>query len=244
MKELIIGTRNRNKVKEIKEILCDLPISLIPLYKFPSAPEFVEDGNTFAENSEKKCRTILNFLNVAAKLALPEERFILSEDSGLVIEALGGKPGIYSARFAGPEQNDRENIKKVLDLMKDIPWKERKCFFITVASLYIPPNVAAGLVPAAVVAPFMERSCSCRACSANVGVQCIEPEGRLLSFEGRREGRISFEPKGNSGFGYDPIFFDPKIGKTFGEISLIEKNKISHRHQALSKVKEFLLSVI
>ena len=123
MKELIIATRNRNKVKEIKEILCDLPLSLIPLYNFPSAPEFVEDGNTFAENSEKKCRTILNFLG--------KKTFILSEDSGLVIEALGGKPGIYSARFAGPEQNDRENIKKVLNLMKDIPWKERKCFFIT-----------------------------------------------------------------------------------------------------------------
>ena len=186
-------------MKEIKEILHDLPLSLIPLYNFPSAPEFVEDGNTFAENSEKKCRTILNFLG--------KKTFILSEDSGLVIEALGGKPGIYSARFAGPEQNDRENIKKVLDLMKDIPWKERKCFFITSASLYT-------------------------------------PKGEFLSFEGRREGRISFEPKGNFGFGYDPIFFDPKIGKTFGEISLIEKNRISHRHQALSKVKEFLLSVI
>ena len=212
-KELIIATRNRNKVMEIKEILRDLPLSLIPLYNFPSAPKFIEDGETFAENSEKKCRTIVKFLNVVAKLvpkgplgALPEERFILAEDSGLIVEALGGKPGLYSARFAGPEQNDKKNIEKVLNLLKGIPREKRRCSFITVASLYVPKR-------------------------------------GYLSFEGKREGYISFEPKGNFGFGYDPIFFDPEIGKTFGELPTSEKNKISHRYQAISKVKEFLLYV-
>ena len=184
---IVLATRNEGKVKELRNMLKDFDIDLRSLNDFGPTPEAVEDGKTFDENAYKKA------LFTAKVLGLPA----ISDDSGLVVEALDGAPGVYSARYAGEDANDNDNIDKLLEEMKGT--RNRKAAFECVISLTV-------------------------------------PSGPALTYEGRCEGVITEERKGEGGFGYDPVFFSPELGKTFAESSMEEKNKVSHRGRALAEV--------
>ena len=125
MPELIIATKNKKKLKEIKELLKKLDFKITSLADYPKAGRIVENGKTFKENAVKK----------AVKTARWAGKLTLGEDSGLCVTALGGAPGVYSARFAGIEKSDLKNNLKILKLLKDKPFSERKCYYVCAAAL-------------------------------------------------------------------------------------------------------------
>jgi XTP/dITP diphosphohydrolase len=180
---IVLATSNANKLREIKELLKDFPVSVKSLADFGPMPEPVEDGETFDDNAYKKS------LHYAKVLGLP----CLADDSGLVVDALDGRPGVYSARYAGPEATDWENCEKLLAEMAGRT--NRAAHFVCVLSL-------------------------------------ATPAGPALTWEGRCDGEITGERRGESGFGYDPVFFYPELGTTFAEVSMAEKSRVSHRGRA------------
>ncbi|MBF0117363.1 MAG: XTP/dITP diphosphatase [Desulfobacterales bacterium] len=186
--KIVIATRNSGKLKEFKEILSDFQIKLNNLDDFPPILEVEEDGNTFEENAIKKAVYTAEKLGVSA----------ISDDSGLVVEALNGAPGVYSSRYAGENATDYEKCLKLLNEMKDKA--NRKAFFECVIAIAL-------------------------------------PTGKFLTYSGRCEGLIGYETIGSLGFGYDPLFYYPKLKKTFGELTGMEKGEVSHRGRALLKVK-------
>ncbi|MGB3225005.1 MAG: XTP/dITP diphosphatase [Desulforhopalus sp.] len=185
---LVIATRNENKLREFREILKDLQVEIRSLNDFGPIPEAIEDGNTFDENAYKKA------IHTAKVLGLPA----IADDSGLVVEALNGEPGVYSARYAGEKATDDENCNKLLNSLKGVD--NRKAHFQCVLSIAV-------------------------------------PSGPALTYEGRCEGIIIDEKRGDNGFGYDPLFYFEELSKTFAELSMEEKNKVSHRGKALTEVK-------
>jgi XTP/dITP diphosphohydrolase len=192
---LVIATTNKNKVKEFQEILKDFPVTLRSLSDFGPLPEAIEDGETFDDNAYKKA------LHTARILGLPA----IADDSGLVVEALDGAPGVYSARYAGDKATDKENVNKLLQDMRGV--KNRNASFQCVLSIAV-------------------------------------PSGPALTYEGSCKGVLLEEPKGESGFGYDPIFFFEELSKTFAECTAEEKNKVSHRGKALAELKAEIPQVI
>lgn len=125
MRELVVATKNKGKLKEIGELLKDFDLRITSLADYPDAPVVEEDGKTFAENALKK----------AATIALYTKKLTLGEDSGIEVKALGNRPGIYSARFAGEESTDRKNNLKLLRLLKGLPWKKRQARYRCFAAL-------------------------------------------------------------------------------------------------------------
>lgn len=192
---VVLATRNQGKVREFQELLKDHPIEMFGLDKFGPIPEVEEDGKTFDDNAYKKA------FFTAKVLGLPA----VSDDSGLVVEALNGAPGVKSARYAGSGATDEDNIKKLLSEMKDE--SNRKAAFECVISIAV-------------------------------------PSGPALTYEARCEGEITTEIKGSRGFGYDSVFFYPPLEKTFAEISIEEKNKVSHRGKALAEMASELDKII
>lgn len=190
---LVAATGNRNKVKEIREILKDMPIYIISLDDLNIDVEVVEDGDTFEDNAEKKAVEIMKITGEPT----------LADDSGLEVDALDGMPGVYSARFAGAHGDYKKNNEKLLELMKCVPYEKRSARFVT-----------------AVVLAY--------------------PDGRKITARGEIEGFISTEPRGENGFGYDPLFIVPDYNKTFAELGDEIKNKISHRGRALEEMKKKL----
>lgn len=184
---IVLATRNAGKVKEFQQLLKDFPVEIKNLNDFGPIPEVVEDGKTFDDNAYKKAAFTAKVLGLPA----------IADDSGLVVEALGGAPGVLSARYAGDKATDRENMEKLLREMAG--QNNRKAAFECVISIAV-------------------------------------PAGPALTYEGRCEGEIALEPHGDSGFGYDPVFFYPAYGKTFAEISSEKKNRVSHRGKALAEV--------
>jgi len=181
-------------------LMLDLDVDWLSLADFPDAPDVAEDGRTFEENARKKA---LAYAKIAGC-------WTIADDSGLVIDALDGKPGVKSARFSGEPQPheertliDHRNCAKVLDLLKDVPTEKRNARFV------------------------------CSLCLAN-------PERILIETQGRLEGLIAQSPIGSNGFGYDPVFFVPNPGKTVAQLSAEEKNAISHRGNAIRKLKPLL----
>jgi XTP/dITP diphosphohydrolase len=188
--KVIAATKNIGKLAEIREILKPLNIEV----EAPAnLPDVDEDGDTFEQNAIKKAAYICHYFKKAA----------IADDSGLEVDALDGKPGVYSARFAGLSATDEANNQKLLKLMKDVPGKKRTARFKSVVALAL-------------------------------------PDGRLYTAEGVCEGLITMEPKGNSGFGYDPLFFVPEEDKTFGEMTAERKNSLSHRAKALKELKNLI----
>jgi len=194
---LLLATRNNKKKKELQSILGTWDVKLLTLDEIEEIPEIEEDGTTFQENAMKKAR-------ISAQLS---GCITLADDSGLVVDALGGAPGVYSARFAGPEADDEGNNRKLLDMMKDIEESERTARFICVIA------VAA-------------------------------PNGLVKTVEGICEGKILTAKRGEGGFGYDPLFIPEGFQKTFAELGDDEKNRISHRGQALQAAKCLLQEVL
>ncbi len=184
---IVLATRNKGKVEEFQQMLAGYPVDLKCLSDFGPIPEVEEDGQTFDDNAYKKA------LFTAKVLGIPA----IADDSGLVVEALDGAPGVYSARYAGENATDRENIDKLLHEMAGET--NRRAAFQCVISIAV-------------------------------------PSGPALTYEGRCEGVISTEITGEGGFGYDPVFYHPGLGKNFAQCSMEEKNKVSHRGQALNEV--------
>jgi XTP/dITP diphosphohydrolase len=191
--DLVVATRNKKKLVEIKELLADLDFNVLSIGDFSDIPEIDEDMDTFEGNASKK----------AIQIAQITGKFTLADDSGLEIDFLNGKPGIHSARFAGENATDEDRNRKVLALMDGVPKHLRTARF----------KCAIAIVE-------------------NESVEIVT---------GVCEGEIATEPKGNQGFGYDPIFIVPFYDKTFAELGAEIKNQISHRAVALKKAKEVLI---
>ena len=191
--EVIVATRNKGKIREIRDALKGSDLRIYALSDFPDVPEIEEDGNSFAENALKKARF---YSKVFGKLTI-------ADDSGLEVDSLKGLPGIYSARYAGERASAQENNQKLLRELQGIPISKR-----------------------------------------GAGFKCIiavrSPDGREAIAEGSCRGRIGFKEKGRKGFGYDPLFILPKERKTMAELSLEEKNRVSHRGRALRKIRKII----
>ncbi len=192
-REIVIATRNKGKLREIQDILSPLGWKILSLNDFPEIPPIQEDGATFAENAEKKAREV----------ARRTGKLTLADDSGLMVDALQGRPGVISSRYAGENATDEMRYRKILSEMAAIPEEKRGAAFICVLAL-------------------------------------VSSDGDLEILEGQLRGRIAFAPRGTNGFGYDPIFLLPDLGKTVAEIALELKNQISHRAEALRKLKSIL----
>jgi XTP/dITP diphosphohydrolase len=197
MKEIVLATRNKHKIEEMNLMLKDLGINVLYLDSFGNLPEVIEDRMTLEGNAIKK----------ASEIAKQIKKWTLADDTGLEVDFLDGAPGVYSARFAGPECSYERNRKKLLSLLKDIPKEKRNARFRCVIAL-------------------------------------SDPEGNTKIVEGITEGIILKELRGDSEFGYDPIFYVPSCKKTFGELSSEEKNKISHRGNAIREVKKLIRNIL
>jgi len=197
MRKILVATTNPGKLSEISALL-DLDIDWLSLTDFPNINEVKENGRTFAENARKKA------VGYAEQTGL----WTIADDSGLVVDALGGQPGVTSARFSGKKDKDRtlldhKNMQKVLRLLEGVPKEKRTARFV------------------------------CCLCLAS-------PEKILIETEGKLEGFIAEKEIGENGFGYDPIFFVPQLGKTVAQLSREGKNAISHRGNAIRKLKPLL----
>lgn len=193
MNQLLVATRNRGKLKEIRAVLDGLVDELLCAADVPALPETVEDGATFVDNALKKAR------EACQASGLP----VLADDSGLVVDGLDGRPGVLSARFAGPDADDAANNSKLLAELAMLPRASRKAAFVCVMAF-------------------------------------VHPDGTEQVFQGMVSGRILDGLRGEGGFGYDPLFLVDGFQQTMAELSLEEKNHISHRGQALRAFKTYL----
>jgi len=184
-----LATFNRDKLREFKRLFEDSGIELTGIADYPGASVPAETGATLLENARLK-----------AKAAVEVSRFAsIADDTGLEIDALNGRPGVRTSRYAGPSARDQDNIEAVLEQMKAVPLEKRTARFRTV-----------------LVAAF--------------------PRGPEVVAEGVLEGRIALEPRGGNGFGYDPVFELPETGRTLAELTLDEKNRLSHRGRAVQQL--------
>ena len=225
MTTLLIATRNAHKIGEIRAILGD-KFRYLTLNDFSDAPNVVEDADTFAGNAAKKAIELATWLSGIGSSMLDVRCsmfFVLADDSGLEVDALGGKPGVHSARFAALDSGKpgnssaAENNAKLLRRLKDVPAEKRTARFRCVLAL----------------TPVI---CD-RAKSASPVCYADESELQTRLFGGTCEGRIGFAPRGQNGFGYDPLFVPDGFDQTFAELGDEVKNRLSHRAQALAKLR-------
>ena len=191
--DLVLATGNRDKQQEMKAFLRDLGLTIRTLDEFPAAPVVIEDGETCQANAGKKAQEIARFTGMLT----------LADDTGLEVDALGGRPGVFAARYAGAHATYADNCRKLLDELTGVPADQRGARFLTVVAI-------------------------------------AEPASSVEFVEGVLQGRISDHGSGGHGFGYDPVFLVPELGKTLAELTLDQKNQISHRGQALAKAKVVL----
>ena len=217
---ILVATRNPDKVREIEAILRGLDVSLVSLERFPDAPAAVEDGLTVEENALKKARTVRDATGVTA----------LADDTGLEVDALGGAPGVYSARYAGEGAGYAANNRKLIAALDGVPDSERTARFRCVTALALSASDGE-----TVHRRMRERG--------GEDPAAIQGTSRVDAFvaEGILEGRIAREKRGTGGFGYDPLFEIPAAGKTLAEMGNDAKNKMSHRYRALIEIRELLL---
>jgi XTP/dITP diphosphohydrolase len=185
MRALLLATTNRHKLDEFYTIFSDLPLTLQSLREVQIDTDVEETGQTFAENAELKARFYAQASGILS----------LADDSGLEIDALGGAPGVYSARFAGRETSYEERFRLILEQMRGLIGEQRRARF-------------------------------------RCAIAMAEPGGQFRIVEGLIEGIVANSPRGTHGFGYDPIFLLPELGRTFAELTSEQKNRISHRGRA------------
>ena len=193
MKRLVFATGNKDKMKEIREILGSLPVEILSMKEAGIQAEIEEDGKSFEENALIKARAVCRLAG----------EMVLADDSGLEIDYLNGEPGIYSARYMGEDTSYRIKNQNLMDRLSGVPDEKRTARFVC-----------------AIAAAF--------------------PDGREYVVRGTIEGRIGYEERGENGFGYDPIFYLPDRDVSTAQLSREEKNSISHRGNALKKMKELL----
>jgi len=190
MKELLVASGNKGKLREFGELLKGVVDTILSPADFPGLPEVEEDGLTFEENAIKKARSAALFTG----------RPVLADDSGLCVDYLEGRPGVYSARFAGEGASDADNNALLLRELAGVPQEQRGAAFHCVIAL-------------------------------------CQPDGSCQSFDGSLSGAILEVPRGDGGFGYDPLFLVPEYGQTFSELPLEIKNVISHRGRAMQMLR-------
>lgn len=197
VRNLLIATGNPGKINELTQLLADIPLGIKTLADFPTITEVEETGATFEDNAVLKAKYF------AEKTSLPT----LADDSGLEVDALDGRPGVYSARYAPTPE---KRIAKILQELKDTSDDQRTARFIAVVAFYNPQTQS------------------------------------LITATGTVKGVITSKPRavGKRGFGYDPIFYSPELGKTFAEATSEEKNHVSHRARAIAKIKLSLKKTI
>lgn len=186
--KVVFASKNKGKIREVKQLFSSIGIEILTV---PDDFEVIENGETFLENAVKKAKEAVKVTNTIA----------LADDSGLMVDALNGEPGIHSSRYA---DNDTNRINKLLQALNNVPKEKRQARFICSMAL-------------------------------------VDKNGSLLhSTEGVCEGEIIFEPRGNDGFGFDPVFFLPELKLTMAEIPLEKKNTISHRSRAFSQMLQWI----
>lgn len=194
---LIFASHNNHKLKEVSEILNNKNFLLQSLNNIGWQSEIEENGQSFAENA---------VLKISPFLQLYPDKFIFADDSGLEVEALGGAPGIHSARYSGNDRSSLALCQKLLGELEGVTKREAK--FVTVVALHD---------------PYLNDN---------------------VFFKGEIKGVITDKMMGNEGFGYDPVFWVEEKQKTMAEMSAFEKNKLSHRYQAIQKMKDYLLNYV
>ncbi len=190
MQKILFVTNNKHKLQEARQILSG-KFEVLSLKEIGFEGDIPETQPTIEGNAIQKVRFIYDRYKTDC----------FADDTGLIVSALGGEPGVYSARYAGENATFEDNMNLLLEKMKDI--KDRKAYFVTVIALI--------------------------------------KDGKLYTFEGRVDGVITTTPRGEKGFGYDPVFLPDGYDKTFAEMTAEQKNKISHRGRALEKLAGFLL---
>ncbi|CAM4146265.1 nucleoside-triphosphate diphosphatase [Bacillus manliponensis] len=193
MKQVVVATKNSGKAREFAELFGKFGLQVKSLHDFPYIVEVEETGETFEENAILKAESLSKQLN----------EIVIADDSGLIVDALNGKPGVYSARYAGEQKDDQANIQKVLEELHGIEQDSRKARFYCALAVAFPKD-----------------------------------EKQTVIVNGTCEGEILEQPRGEGGFGYDPIFYVEEYKRTMAELSSDEKNAISHRGRALRKLEE------
>ena len=195
--ELVIGSHNRDKGREIASHLAHLPLDILGLWDWPDHTSLEETGDTLAANAILKAQDAMRHTGV----------WVLADDTGLLVPALGGAPGVYSARYAGPNATYADNRRKLLEDLAAVPVARRQAEFRTTMAL-------------------------------------ARPGHETLTVDGTCVGRILTEERGQDGFGYDAVFFHEESGKTFAQMSLAEKNGVSHRGRALEAISKLLSQLL
>lgn len=196
IRKLLVATTNPGKVREYTQLLSGVPYQITSLNQEGIVSEVEETGDTFEENACIKARAYSSLSGLLT----------LADDSGLEVDALGGEPGVRSARYGGVEGSDESRVELLLKNLKDVPWEARRGRFRCVIAI-------------------------------------ASPSGQMQTVSGTVEGIIQYEPKGSNGFGYDPVFHLPHLDRTMAELSLEEKNELSHRSQAARKAAPLLMSM-
>lgn len=191
---LLLATHNSGKVQELRQLLQGLDLTLYDLSQWPHLPTVEETGTSFSENALLKARYYHRHTGLVT----------LADDSGLEVYALGGAPGVDSARYAGQYATDAQRIAKLLDALRDVPDTQRGARFVCVVAL-------------------------------------VGPNQLEKTFTGVCLGRITHVPRGDGGFGYDPVFEYPPLAKTFAQLSREEKSAVSHRGHAMRQLRQFLM---
>lgn len=195
--EILLASENAHKLEELSRILTPLGFDVVtPSQKGINLGCVEENGNTLIENSRIKAN------NARRISGMP----VIADDTGLIVEALNGLPGVHTARFAGENATDNENVDKLLNEMKDVPKFKRTAKFVT-------------------------------------SICCILSDDMTVEVEGECRGEIAFERSGENGFGYDPVFICEKYGRTFANCTAEEKDSVSHRGNALRKLREELIKL-
>jgi XTP/dITP diphosphohydrolase len=197
MKKIIFATGNKDKMREIKEIMADEPVEILSMKEAGISVDVDENGKTFEENSLIKARAI----------AEQTDAIVLADDSGLEIDYLNGEPGVYSARYMGENTSYDIKNKNLIERLDGVAKEDRTARFVC-------------------------------------AIAAVLPDGRELVTRQTMEGYIGYEPDGENGFGYDPIFYLDEFGCSSAAISPEQKNAVSHRGKALRAMKEMLKSNI
>lgn len=192
--QIVLATNNEDKIREMKNLLEDLPVTIMTRSDFLEFPDIEETGTTLEENARLKAAAIAQFCDLPA----------LADDSGLEVDALDGAPGVYSSRYAGENVTYADNNRKLMADLANVPKEKRTARFRCV-----------------------------------MVIDWGKDESDMV--EGTAEGVISEDIAEGTGFGYDPVFFFPPSGKRFSQMTLDEKNAVSHRGQALRKIREVLI---
>lgn len=193
---LLLATYNKGKIREFRSILSGIPYEILTLTDCGITKEVEESGETYEQNA------LLKATSMASLSCL----LTMADDSGLEVDALGGEPGVRSARYAGENKTDADKIAFLLAKLKDAPDKGRNAQFRCVIAIAV-------------------------------------PNGKAILFSGTCQGVITAEPRGTQGHGYDPIFYIPELGKAMAELTMAEKNRVSHRAKAAAKAKEYLINL-